>query len=61
MKDGIFYHLRSKKELIGLLADRKNEIQKYIRGKGSEIAISKPETIIPVLRFYDSLISTAAK
>jgi len=61
MKDEQLFRIRSKKELISLLPDHRDEIHKYVRDKGSEITISKPETIIPVLRFYDSLKSAAEK
>jgi hypothetical protein len=55
LKDGRFNRLRSRKELFSLLADRRNEIQNYIRENGLSISVSHPETIIPLLRFYDSL------
>jgi hypothetical protein len=55
LKDGRFNRLRSRKDILNLLADRKNEIQKHLRENGLSISVSKPETIIPVLRYYDSL------
>jgi hypothetical protein len=58
LMNGQFNRVRSKKDLLSLLADHRDEIQKHLRESGLTITISKPETLIPVLQFYDSLIQT---
>jgi hypothetical protein len=55
LRNGQFNRIRSRKELLSLLADHRDEILKYMREKGLMISLSKPESLIPVLRFYDSL------
>jgi hypothetical protein len=54
--NGQFSRIKSKKDLFNLFGDHREEIQKYIREKGLAITISKPESLIPILQFYDSLI-----
>jgi hypothetical protein len=56
--NGQFSRIRSRKDFFNLFADRREEIQKYVREKGLTILPAKPETLIPVLRFYDSLFQT---
>jgi hypothetical protein len=56
MCNGQFNRIKSKKDLFNLFGDHREEIQKYIREKGLAITLSKPESLIPILQFYDSLI-----
>jgi hypothetical protein len=58
LKDGRFNRLKSKKDLFNLLSDNSDEIRKQLKDKRFTVSISKPETVIPVLLFYDSLIQS---
>lgn len=61
LSEGRFSRIRSKRDLLDLLEDHREEIQKHIRDKGLNVSVSKPETLIPVLQFYDSIIQKREK
>ncbi len=54
-KDDILYTVKSRRELIKLFADRKTEIRSYIKKNRLNISVKIPESIVPLLKFYDSL------
>jgi hypothetical protein len=56
--NGQFNRLRSKKDLFNQLAGHDDDIRKQLRDKRFTFSLSNPETVIPVLRFYDSIIQT---
>ena len=55
VKDGRFIRLRSRKDLLNVLADRESEIRHFIREHGIWVNPKRSESLIPVLEFYDSL------
>lgn len=54
VKDGTFTRLRRRKDLFNVLADRETEVRHFIREHGIWVNPKKPESIIPVLKFYES-------
>ncbi len=55
VKDGSFTRLRTRKDLFNVLADRETEVRHYIREQSIWVNPKRPESIIPVLKFYESL------
>ena len=55
LKDGNFFHISGKKDLIKALSDREEELRKFIRENKIRIKKKDPESFIPVIKFYDSL------
>jgi hypothetical protein len=55
VRDGSFVRLRTRKDLFSVLADREAEVRHFIRDHGISVNPKKPESIIPLLEFYDSL------
>lgn len=55
VKDSTFIRLSGRKDLFIALADKEEEIRHYIRENGIHPNIRKPESLIAVLRYYDSL------
>jgi hypothetical protein len=49
------YQLGGKKRLLYLLSDRKREIRDYIRRSRIKLRTKNPESLIPLLKFYDDL------
>jgi hypothetical protein len=47
--------LTGKKELLGLLGDKKKEIRHYLRSSGLKLKQKDPETFVPILRYYDRI------
>lgn len=47
--------ITGKKNLFNALADKETEIKQFLRHTGIHTDIKKPETLIPVLEYYDSL------
>jgi hypothetical protein len=55
MKDGILHIVNNKTSLIKLLSDRKEQLKDFIRSNKIRISGKSPESIAPVLAFYDNL------
>lgn len=55
MKDGIPYTIKNKTSLIKLLGDRKEQIKSFTRSNKMRISRKSPESIAPILKFYDNL------
>ncbi|MCK7532776.1 MAG: hypothetical protein MZV63_17940 [Marinilabiliales bacterium] len=55
IKDGRFTRLRTMKDLFTVLADRETEVRHFIRENDIWLNPKKPESLIPVLEYYDSL------
>ncbi len=54
-KNGTITRIRSRKGLLDLLGDRGKEIRNFIRINRLDVFPKQPWTLIPVLRYYDSL------
>jgi hypothetical protein len=54
-KGGSIMRIRSRKGLLDLLEDREKEIRNFIRTNRLDVFPRQPWTVIPVLRYYDSL------
>ena len=55
VKEGRFTRLRKRKDLFTVLADRETEVRHFIRENNIWLNPKSPESLIPVLEFYDSL------
>ena len=55
LKGDKFYKVTGRKDLISILADRKQQIQTFIRENKIRIRRKEAESYIPVLKFYDTL------
>lgn len=55
MKEGTLFRLKGRKGLLDFLGDRKDELRKYMRNNNLIIMPRQPESVIPVLAYYDSL------
>lgn len=54
-KDNQYYKISGKRDFLMLLVDQKNKIGEYIRSENIKIKKNRPESFIPVLKYYDSL------
>lgn len=54
MKDGLLHTVNNKTSLIKLLSDRKEQLNDFIRSNKIRISRKSPESIAPVLAFYDN-------
>jgi hypothetical protein len=55
MKDDKFLRVRGRKKLLEFLDDKREEIRRYIRINKIILIPKQPESIVPVLKYYDSL------
>jgi len=55
IKEGNFTRIRSRKDLFNVLKDRETEVRHFIREQDIWVNPKRPESIIPVLIFYESL------
>ncbi len=55
MKGGILHTVNSKSSLIKLLSDHKEQLKDFIRSNKIRVSGKNPESIAPVLAFYDNL------
>lgn len=56
VKDSKSYQISSKNDLIKVLIEDKDLIKKFIKRNKSDISVRVPESFIPVIRYYDSII-----
>ncbi|TFH47720.1 MAG: hypothetical protein E4G92_04725 [Bacteroidia bacterium] len=49
------FRLGTRKDIFNALSDRKEEIKRFVKTRGLKISLKNPESLIPVLEFYDSL------
>lgn len=49
------YAVKSAKDLIRIMNDRRDEIRNYISEKKIKVTKNDPESFIPVLRYYDTI------
>jgi hypothetical protein len=52
---GEIFRLGTRKDLFNALSDRKEEIKRFIKTRGVKISLKEPETLIPVMEYYDTL------
>lgn len=55
VKNKVFIPIMKKKDLINTFGKYQVEVKKYIKDKKLKVSRFKPESFIPLLRFYDSL------
>ena len=55
LKDGNFYRISGKKDLLKALSDREEQLHSFIRENKIRIRKKNPESFIPVIKFYDNL------
>ncbi len=55
VNNGSFFRLRNRRDLFEALSDKEDEIRHFIRETGIWLNVKRPELIIPVLKYYDSL------
>jgi hypothetical protein len=54
-KDTTIVPVTSRKNLLSLLGDKKKEVKEYIKKHRHRISMKEPDSLVPVLEFYDSL------
>lgn len=54
-KNGILYNVAGKGDLLKILSDQKIAIRSYIKKNRLMMSKDKPETFVPLIRYYDSL------
>lgn len=54
-KDGVFIQVNGKRDLMGLLRDRKHEVRDFIKSNKIKISRKEPEAFAPVIEYYDKL------
>lgn len=55
IKDEKIYQVSGKKDLLNILADRKQQVRNFIKTSRLKILKSNPSGFVPVLEFYDNL------
>ncbi len=55
MKDGETYSVNSRKELLGLLNSRKQEIKSFINSKDLKVSKNNPDSFRSVIEYYNDL------
>jgi len=55
IKDGVAYRINSRAGLLRLMTDRKAQIRKLLRSEKIRISRNNPDSIVPLLEFYDNL------
>jgi hypothetical protein len=53
--DGKAYKINKLKDIMNLVPGENAQIRSFIREKKLKVTIKKPETFVPVIRYYDSL------
>jgi len=54
VKDGTVTIIKKKKELMKLLSDNMQQVRSYIKSNKIRISKTSPQSLVPVLKFYDS-------
>ena len=49
------YHLKNRRNLLNIMNDKKSEIKYFIRHENIRLDFDIPESLVPVLEYYDSL------
>lgn len=55
VKEGRDNYIKKKKDLKKLLIDKKIQVRSYMRSNKIKISKTSPQSIVPVLKFYESL------
>jgi hypothetical protein len=55
LKDGVFYRITSKKNMLKTLSDKYIQLMSFIRTNKLKIRQKKPDSFIPVIEYYDNL------
>jgi hypothetical protein len=55
-KNGKINKVNNPKDFIALLEDKKQEITSFIKTKKLKISRKTPESLVPILKYYDSLV-----
>ncbi len=54
-EDNVFYPISGKRDLLNVIKDEKDLIRSFIKKNRLKISKGKPESLIPVARYFDSL------
>jgi hypothetical protein len=54
LKEGRFYKVTDRKDLLDILSDKKKQVQMYLKEHKIKIRKKDPSSIIPLLKFYDA-------
>ena len=55
VKDEVAYEVKNRRKLLKVMDDNKREIRSFMRQENIHPDFNKPESIVPVLKYYDSL------
>jgi hypothetical protein len=57
LKDSIAHPFKGRMELYNIISDKKKEIKQFVKQNRLQLSGKDPESFIPVIRFYDTLIN----
>jgi hypothetical protein len=55
LKNGIFYRITRKKDMLNVLSDKEEQLKSFLREKRIKVRKKNPESFLPVIIFYDNL------
>ena len=55
VSDGVFHRLRNRSDLFLVMTGREKEVREFIRKNPAQLSMRRPESLIPVLEYFDSL------
>jgi hypothetical protein len=55
LKNGIYYRISGKKDMLNALSDKEVQLRKFIREKRIKVRKRDPESFLPSIIFYDNL------
>ncbi|NSW94039.1 MAG: hypothetical protein HPY62_04930 [Bacteroidales bacterium] len=56
-KEGVYHPVTFRRDLFKVFGDSKKEVKNYLRSKKIRISVKDPDTIVPVIQYYNNLIS----
>lgn len=57
-KDGLFHPVALRRDLFKSFGELKPEVKNYLRSNRIRISIKDPDTLVPAVKYYNSLISS---
>lgn len=56
LRDSIPYVIKNKRDILKLMNDRKADIKNFIKHENIRIDVSRPENLIPLMKYIDTLL-----
>ena len=54
-KEGLIEQVNSKRKLLNMIADHKEEVRHYIKKNGIKLSRKNPEGYVPVIEYYNTI------